>query len=80
MTALTTEVSAILKNISDVAQSLEGSKPGARESLISLSHELITALELPSEAIQRIGWAEVSFFFLSSTFPPRLSLNSCPRF
>ncbi|KAH8586596.1 putative O-methyltransferase [Bisporella sp. PMI_857] len=58
MPALPLEVSAILNNISDVVQSLKANKPGARESLISLSHELITVLELPSEAIQRMGWAE----------------------
>jgi hypothetical protein len=55
MPALPLEVSAILNNISDVVQSLKANKPGARESLISLSHELITVLELPSEAIQRMG-------------------------
>ncbi|KAK9788263.1 putative O-methyltransferase [Seiridium cardinale] len=33
-------------------------KPGAREQLIDLSHALISSLELPSESIQRIGWAE----------------------
>ncbi|CAG8977285.1 hypothetical protein HYALB_00012977 [Hymenoscyphus albidus] len=58
MSSLSPEVSSILSNISDVAKLLEGNKPGARESLISLSHKLITTLELPSEAIQRIGWAE----------------------
>ncbi|KAF4614375.1 hypothetical protein G7Y89_g15363 [Cudoniella acicularis] len=57
MSALPLEVSTILNNISDVARSLEAKKPGARESLISLSQELITTLELPSEAIQRMGWA-----------------------
>lgn len=33
-------------------------KPGAREQLIDLCHSLITSLELPSETIQRMGWAE----------------------
>ncbi|KAH8654647.1 putative O-methyltransferase [Tricladium varicosporioides] len=58
MSPLSLEVSIILNNISDVARSLEANKPSARESLISLSQELITTLELPSETIQRMGWAE----------------------
>lgn len=53
------EASAILIRISAVAQAYEKNDPGARESLIDLSQALIVALELPSEAIQRMGWAEV---------------------
>lgn len=34
-------------------------KPGAREQLLNLGHALVSSLELPSEAIQRMGWAEV---------------------
>lgn len=37
-------------------------KPGAREQLVDLSYSLIASLELPSEAIQRMGWAEVSLY------------------
>ncbi|KAI2610039.1 putative O-methyltransferase [Hypoxylon fragiforme] len=33
-------------------------KPGAREQLLNLGHALVSSLELPSEAIQRMGWAE----------------------
>jgi hypothetical protein len=59
------KVSAILIRISAVAQAFEKNEPGARESLIDLSQALITALELPSEAIQRMGWAEVSLMIFS---------------
>lgn len=50
----------ILAQLSAIGASLAAGKPGAREQLISLSHALIASLELPSEAIQRMGWAEVS--------------------
>jgi hypothetical protein len=53
------EATTILARISAVAQAYEKREPGARETLIDLSQTLITTLELPSEAIQRIGWAEV---------------------
>jgi hypothetical protein len=43
-----------------VASSAYGdNEPGAREQLLNLSYALISSLELPSETIQRIGWAEV---------------------
>ncbi|KAI1416455.1 putative O-methyltransferase [Hypoxylon sp. FL1857] len=32
--------------------------PGAREKLLNLGYALVSSLELPSEAIQRMGWAE----------------------
>ncbi|KAH8808630.1 putative O-methyltransferase [Xylogone sp. PMI_703] len=52
------EASAILTRLSSVAQGYEKNIPGTRELLIDLCQALITTLELPSEAIQRIGWAE----------------------
>lgn len=51
---------AILAQLQAVGSAYAEQKPGAREQLLSLSNALIAALELPSEAIQRIGWAEVS--------------------
>ena len=59
------KASAILIRIAAVAQTFEKNEPGARESLIDLSQALIAALELPSEAIQRMGWAEVSLMIFS---------------
>ena len=56
------EASAILVRIATVSQSLGKGEPKARESLIKLSQALIAALELPSEAIQRMGWDEVSCY------------------
>ena len=38
---------------------MAGGETGAREKLLSLSLQLTAALETPSEAIQRIGWAQV---------------------
>lgn len=56
MTSLQPE--AILAQIQAVGSAYAEKKPGAREQLLSLSHALISSLELPSEAIQRMGWAE----------------------
>ena len=52
----------ILTAISSAGDSLSQNEPGAREKLLALSYSLSAALELPSEAIQRIGWAEVKSF------------------
>jgi len=49
---------AILEKLQSVGAAYADRKPGAREQLINLSHALISSLELPSEAIQRMGWAE----------------------
>ena len=53
------DIPAILDKISIAKQFYLKNEAGARESLIDLSQALIHALELPSEAIQRMGWAEV---------------------
>jgi len=71
MTSTNPEALSILSKISEVAQSYSKNVPGARESLIDLSDALKHALELPSEAIQRMGWAEVItaliiYFFILS--------------
>lgn len=49
----------ILAQLQTVGSAYAQNKPGAREQLLNLSHALISSLELPSEAIQRMGWAEV---------------------
>ena len=52
--------SELLAKISASAEAFARDESGARETLLLLSHQLTAALETPSEAIQRIGWAEVS--------------------
>lgn len=49
----------ILTAIAASTDGLTGQDPGAREELLSLARQLTVALETPSEAIQRMGWAEV---------------------
>ncbi|ROV89114.1 hypothetical protein VMCG_09860 [Cytospora schulzeri] len=49
---------AILAQLQKTGAAFAGNQPGAREQLLNLSHALIASLELPSEAIQRMGWAE----------------------
>lgn len=51
----------VLARLQTAGDNYASGKPGAREQLIDLSYALISSLELPSEAIQRMGWAEVSF-------------------
>ncbi|KAI9654484.1 MAG: hypothetical protein M1821_006574 [Bathelium mastoideum] len=48
----------ILSQLQDTAKAYNAKAPGAREQLLNLSQALTASLELPSEAIQRIGWAE----------------------
>ncbi|KAH9904509.1 putative O-methyltransferase [Xylariomycetidae sp. FL2044] len=52
------DTEAILAKLQDVGTAYAQKQPGAREQLMNLSHALISKLELPSEAIQRMGWAE----------------------
>ncbi|KAI1330330.1 putative O-methyltransferase [Xylariaceae sp. FL0255] len=52
------EAEAILAKLQNVGSSYTRKQPGAREQLIHLCHALVSKLELPSEAIQRMGWAE----------------------
>ncbi|CAH0043780.1 unnamed protein product [Clonostachys solani] len=55
---MSAEADNILAQLQSVDAEFRAKQPGAREQLIELSRELISSLELPSEAIQRIGWAE----------------------
>lgn len=54
------DISTIVAGIHTAASAYENSAHGAREKLLDLSRSLIVALETPSEAIQKIGWAEAS--------------------
>lgn len=54
------QVSSLLEDMSNVGKSYTQNEPGAREKLLSLAYSLAAVVELPSETIQRIGWAEVS--------------------
>ena len=53
-------VEAILSQLQTAGVSYAKQTPGGREKLMSLCHDLISTLELPSESIMRMAWAEVS--------------------
>jgi hypothetical protein len=54
-------ISLILQQIAAAGKSYEGDTIGSRESLIELGRDLVAALEIPSEFLQRSFWAEVSY-------------------
>lgn len=58
-----TRIHDTLTRLQATISAIKDSSPGAREQLISVCETVITDLELPSEAIQRFGWAEVSVPF-----------------
>ncbi len=60
--AASNDVSSLLSSISSAGDSFAQQSPGAREQLLALAYKLAATLETPSEAIQRIGWAEVGYF------------------
>ena len=49
----------ILGELKNAEKGFLDDSPGSREQLLNLTYALTSALELPSEAIQRMGWAEV---------------------
>lgn len=53
-------VSSIIENLVAAGKAYENNEPGAREALIDNSRALVTSLEIPSEFLQRVFWAEVS--------------------
>ena len=53
------QVSLLCANINETQKALNNGEPGAREKLLNLAHSLVAAVELTSESIQRMGWAEV---------------------
>ncbi|KAF7371025.1 putative O-methyltransferase [Mycena sanguinolenta] len=48
----------IIAKLQEVGSAYAKKRPGAREQLLNLSHALIASLELPSETIQRMAFAE----------------------
>jgi hypothetical protein len=54
-----TPVSTILERIAAAGGAYGNDGLGSREALIDLSRDLIAALEIPSEFLQRSFWAEV---------------------
>jgi hypothetical protein len=53
-------VSSILERVAAAGKAYDGNELGSREALIELGRDLVAALEIPSEFIQRSFWAEVS--------------------
>ncbi|KAI1208147.1 putative O-methyltransferase [Annulohypoxylon truncatum] len=49
---------AVIAQIQAASAAYAEKKPGAREQLLNLGYALVSSVELPSEAIQRMGWAE----------------------
>ncbi|KAJ6191179.1 Winged helix-turn-helix transcription repressor DNA-binding [Penicillium mononematosum] len=49
---------SILNQLASTANAFKENEPGSREALIAQSHALVSALEIPSEFIQRTFWAE----------------------
>ncbi|KAL8644996.1 MAG: hypothetical protein Q9226_007496 [Calogaya cf. arnoldii] len=56
------EIMRLVEDIGREGQSYGQQEPGAREKPLSLAYKLAAAVEFPSEAIQRIGWAEPARF------------------
>jgi hypothetical protein len=57
---MTVAVSSILERVTAAGKAYDGNELGSREALIELGRDLVAALEIPSEFIQRSFWAEVS--------------------
>lgn len=55
MTCTSDIVQTLLEQLQTAGFSYAEQTPGAREQLLSLTSALTAALELPSEAIQRVG-------------------------
>lgn len=77
MTRSRSQVETLLSQLQAAGASYADGAPGSREKLLSLCHGLQSSLESPSEAIMRIGWAEVSYELkaklaeiLHSSLPP----------
>lgn len=52
-------VTSILERIAAAGKAYESDERGSREALIDLGRDLVAALEIPSEFLQRSFWAEV---------------------
>ncbi|KAI1130275.1 putative hydroxyindole O-methyltransferase, partial [Nemania abortiva] len=57
-TEMANDVEAIVAQLQAIGVAYAAKTPGAREKLMSLSRDLISNLELPSEFLMRMGWAE----------------------
>lgn len=57
---MATPIPTILQQIAAAGKAFEGEQVGSREALIELGRDLVAALEIPSEFLQRSFWAEVS--------------------
>jgi hypothetical protein len=57
---MTVSVSSIVERVAAAGKAYNGNELGSREALIELGRDLVAALEIPSEFIQRSFWAEVS--------------------
>jgi hypothetical protein len=57
---MTLLVSSIVERVAAAGKAYDGNELGSREALIELGRDLVAALEIPSEFIQRSFWAEVS--------------------
>jgi hypothetical protein len=58
---MTVPVSSIIERVAAAGKAYDGNELGSREALIELGRDLVAALEIPSEFIQRSFWAEVSW-------------------
>jgi hypothetical protein len=56
---MASSASSILGHIAAAGEAFENEVIGSRETLIELGRDLIAALEVPSEFVQRTFWAEV---------------------
>ena len=57
---MNSRIHGLLDGIARAGSAVAQNESGARERLLDLAYALAAAVELPSEAIQRIGWAEAS--------------------
>ena len=73
------DVTSILKDIGNIPYSEESKSHDCRLRLLALFRASIVALETPSEVIQRIGWAAVSFskmiYDIHYPYPPSLPIQ-----
>lgn len=58
-TSSTQKVAEVLESIAESTEAVVEQRPRAREQVLALAHQLVSALETPSETLQRMGWAEV---------------------
>ena len=69
----------ILAQLNDKAVAYKESAVGAREQLMNLAYALIADLELPSETVQRMGWAEACLFLIISSQHKLFTTDLIPK-